>query len=352
MEKNKLIYVILHLKTLTFGGELMNQRVLNMLYTLNSLEKKQQKDACYLEELPLKAINKNISKKNKIKVVNNYFFRNKDIYVSKHNRFAPYPLHSHTFLEINYMLEGSAKQIVNGKSITLHRGDLLLLDVGAEHSISTLGEKDLLINILFRNSNINIDFLKDLRRSRSVLYDFLLKSPIKANEKQNFLIFRTGKSKKIARIMDEIIEEYFLKKEFSDTIIKSYLHILVTNLVRDYQFVEQEPQSKTRKIVIEILDEIDKEFNTITLQKIASKYGYNKNYLSNLFKKEVGKPFSEVVIQKKMTQAHTLIMSTSLPISKIVEAVGISNKSFFYKKYYDFYKEKPLADRHRNLINI
>lgn len=85
--------------------------------------------------------------------------------------------------------------------------------------------------------------------------------------------------------MDEIIEEYFLKKEFSDTIIKSYLHILVTNLVRDYQFVEQEPQSKTRKIVIEILDEIDKEFNTITLQKIASKYGYNKNYLSNLFKK-------------------------------------------------------------------
>jgi AraC-like DNA-binding protein len=330
----------------------MNQRVLNMLYTLNSLEKKQQKDAHYLEDLPAKAINNKLLQKKEIKVINNYFFRNKDIYVSKHNRFAAYPLHSHTFLEINYMLEGKANQIVNGKEITLHRGDLLLLDVGAEHSIDVLGENDLLINILFRNTNINIDFLKDLRRSRSVLYDFLLKSPIKANEKQNYLIFRTAKNQKIAQIMDEMIEEYFLKKEFSDTIIKSYLHILVTNLVRDYQIIDQQPQSKTRKIVIEILDEIDKDFNSITLQKIAGKYGYNKNYLSNLFKKEVGKSFSEVVIQKKMTQAHTLIMSTSLPISKIVEAVGISNKSFFYKKYYEFYKEKPLADRQRNLINI
>ncbi|MFT8748500.1 AraC family transcriptional regulator [Liquorilactobacillus nagelii] len=330
----------------------MNQRVLNMLYTLNSIEKKQKKNACYLEEMPKKAIDKNFSQKKEIKVLNNYFFRNKDIYVSKHNRFAPYPLHSHTFLEINYMLEGKADQIVNGKPITLNRGDLLLLDVGAEHSIDTLGEGDLLINILFRNTNINIDFLKDLRRSRIVLYDFLLKSPIKANEKQNYLIFRTAKNYKISQIMDEMIEEYFLKKEFSDTIIKSYLHILVTNLVRDYQIVDQQPQSKTRRIVIEILDEIDKEYNSISLQKLANKYGYNKNYLSNLFKKEVGKSFSDVVIQKKLTQAHTLIMSTSLPISKIIEAVGISNKSFFYKKYYEFYKEKPLADRQRNLIKI
>ncbi|MFT9451311.1 AraC family ligand binding domain-containing protein, partial [Liquorilactobacillus ghanensis] len=198
----------------------MNQRVLNMLYTLNSIEKKQREDFHYLEEMPPNAISKELSKKEKRKVLNNYFFKNKDIYISKHNRFAPYPTHSHTFLEINYMLEGEAKQVVNGKALILNRGDLLLLDVGAEHSIEALGENDLLINILFRNSNINIDFLKDLRRSRSVLYDFLLKSPIKANEEQNYLIFRTAKNNKISQIMDEIIEEYFLKKEFSDAIIK------------------------------------------------------------------------------------------------------------------------------------
>jgi hypothetical protein len=74
----------------------------------------------------------------------------------------------------------------------LNKGDLLLLDVGAEHSIKSLGKNDLLVNIF----NINIDLLKDLRRSRSVLYDFLLRSSVKSSQQQNFLVFRTAKNKK------------------------------------------------------------------------------------------------------------------------------------------------------------
>lgn len=316
-----------------------------MLQTLNTLEIKQEKSSKYLEDMPSQAINKKLTKENKIKVLNNYFFRNRDIYISKHNRFAPYPTHSHTFLEINYMLKGNAKQIVNNQDITLHQGDLLLLDVGAKHSIDKLGQNDLLINILFRNSNINIDLLKDLRRSRSALYDFLLKSSINSNNDQKYLIFRTSRNQKISQILDEIIEEYFLKKEFSDTIIKAYLEILITNLVRDYPVKNEEKQSKQQKLIITMLNEIDEEYNSMTLDKLAKKHNYNKNYLSNLFKKKVGKSFSQIILQKKLTQAHILITSTTLPISKIIEKVGISNNTYFYKKYYAFYKERPLSSR-------
>lgn len=325
---------------------MLNARVLTMLSTLNPLEIKQQQNHNYIEEMPNNAINKVLSKEKQTKVLNNYFFRNKDIYISRHNRFAPYPTHSHTFLEFNYMLSGSAAQIIDGKPIQLHQGDLLLLDAGTQHSIATLGEKDLLINILFKNSNINIDLLKDLRRSHSVLYDFLLKSSINVqNEKESFILFKTANNNKISQIIDAIIEEYFLKKEYSNTVIKAYLQILITNLVRDYHVPDHRPQGKKYKLVIALLNEIDKNYKTITLQKMAHKYSYNRNYLSNLFKKEVGKSFTDIVIQKKMTQAHTLITSTTLPISTIIETVGISNKNYFYKKYYAFYKEKPLASR-------
>jgi AraC-like DNA-binding protein/mannose-6-phosphate isomerase-like protein (cupin superfamily) len=326
----------------------LNKRVLNMLDTLNSLELQQKESDQYLEEMPAKAINHELSKKTRVKVLNNYFFKNKDIYISKHNRFAPYPTHSHTFLEINYMLKGRAEQVVNGKALTLNKGDLLLLDVGAEHSIKSLGKNDLLVNILFRNSNINIDLLKDLRRSRSVLYDFLLRSSVKSSQQQNFLVFRTAKNKKIAQIMNEIIDEYFLKREFSDTVIKAYLQVLITNLVRDYRVLDNQPQSKSRKLIIEILDEIDKQYMDINLDKLAAKHNYNKNYLSNLFKKEVGEPFSAVVLKKRLTQANILITSTELPISQIIQAVGISNYSYFYKKYYNFYHKLPLEQRKAN----
>ncbi|MFT8836985.1 helix-turn-helix domain-containing protein [Liquorilactobacillus satsumensis] len=328
---------------------MLSSRVLNMLSTFNAIEAEQQKNHKYVEEMPASAINKEASKKDKLKVLNDYFFRNKDIYISKHNRFAAYPKHTHMFLEINYMLKGNASQVVDGNKVKLVQGDLLLLDVGAEHAIAALGEDDLLINILFRNSNINIELLKDLRRSRSVLYDFLLKSSMGENSsKQDYLIFRTAHNHKIAEILDEIIEEYFRKREFSDSVIKAYLQILITNLVRDYHIADVKKNNKSQKLVIAMLAEIDKNYATISLDKVAGKYNYNKNYLSNIFKREVGKPFSKVILQKKMTQAHTLITSTTLPISRIIEAVGITNKSYFYKKYYEFYKEKPLAERQFN----
>ncbi|MCP0887421.1 helix-turn-helix domain-containing protein [Ligilactobacillus sp. WILCCON 0076] len=326
----------------------MNPRVLNMLSTLNSLEIEQQQNHNYIEEMPDNAINKKLSKENRIKVLNNYFFRNKDIYISRHNRFAPYPNHSHTFLEFNYMLQGSAQQIVDGQTITLTQGDLLLLDIGATHSIAALGKNDLLINILFRNNNINIEFLKDLRRSRSVLYDFLLKSSINLQQKsrqQTHLLFKTANNVKISQIIDSIIEEYFLKREYSNTIIKAYLQILITNLVRDYHLPENKQKSKKDKLIIAMLSEVDKNYQSISLKDLAKKYSYNRNYLSNLFKKEVGKSFTDVVMQKKITQAHILITSTTLPVNNIIETVGFSNKNSFYKKYYAFYKEKPLASR-------
>lgn len=326
---------------------LLNQRVLNMLQTLSPLEVKQEKNHQYLEDMPQQAISKQLSQIKKFKVLNNYFFRNRDVYISKHNRFAPYPTHTHTFLEMNYMLTGHAEQLVNDKKVVLHQGDLLLLDVGTRHSIGMLSQNDLLINILFRNSNININFLNDLRRSRSVLYDFLLKSAVKKNdESQKYLIFRTANNKEISQILDNIIEEYFLKKEFSDTMIKAYLQLLITSLVRNYHDVtEHHEKSKTKKLVIAMLNEIDEKYASITLEKLAKKYCYNRNYLSNLFKKEVGKSFSEIVLQKRLIQAHTLIVSTTLPISKIIEKIGISNKTYFYKKYYEFYKEKPTTCR-------
>ena len=327
---------------------MLNRRVMTMLRTLNPIETKQKQDECYLEEIPANTIERT-GQTNSFKVLNNYFFKNKDIYISKHNRFAPYPTHSHSFLEINYMLEGKSVQAVDGEKVVLNKGDLLLLDVGATHSIGALSESDLLINILFRNSNINIDLLKDLRRSRSVLYDFLLKSSMKSNQKKDFLIFRTAKNYKISQIMDEIIEEYFLKREFSDTVIKACLQILITNLVRNYRILENEPQSKTRKIMIEVLDEIDKNYTDINLKQVAEKYNYNKNYFSNLFKKEVGRSFSETVLKKRLTQANVLITSTTLPINQIAQAVGISNYSFFYKKYFEFYKELPSEQRKNGL---
>ena len=166
----------------------MKKEIIRKLHELTPVEERQRKTGLFIEDMPAGALN---MQEGHGRTLNNYFFRNREIYLSRHNRFAPYPLHRHTFLEINYMLRGSADQTVDGNLVHLDQGDLILLDVGTSHSISALGENDLLINILFRNTNISLDLLKELKGQGSVLFNFLLKEEDERKATRDFVVFRT-----------------------------------------------------------------------------------------------------------------------------------------------------------------
>lgn len=324
----------------------MNTRILNALKQTTLIEEKQKASHCFVEDMPPYAINQELSLKEHGRVLRNYFFKNKDIYISRHNRYADYPTHTHTFLEMNYMLQGHATEIVDDKKITLNTGDLLLLDEGSTHSIKALGDNDLLINILFRTKNISINLLNDLRRSNNIFYDFLLSQVIEdSNHKRDYLVFTKKRNTEVPETLDRIIDEYYLKRDFSNSIIKSYLSILLVQLVREYPLNGPHQENKSSLLAIKVLKAIAEEYKTVSLEELANRYNYNKNYLSNIFKSEVCQTFSEVLTRQRLIQAHTLIASTSLPIATIMEQVGIKNKTFFYQKYKNYYKTLPSTDR-------
>ena len=325
------------------GGILMNPRILIRLRQHELIEKEQLKTGKHIVNIPSEALYKDSITSNQ-KVLNNYFFRNRDVYISKHPRFAPYPTHSHQFLEINYMLNGTCEQIVDGVPVHLNQGDLLLIDVGCSHSVGKLNENDILINLLFRDKSIDINFLDNMRRSNSVLYDFLLNQKSNNHDSTDYIVFKNNIDNDIRYTMEDIITEYYSKKEFSNSIITNYLQILLTKLVRHYH-VPMKKNNHTQLLVIKILKEIDNNYDTITLSKIAKQLGYNRNYLSNFIKKETGKTFGTLVVDKRLIQAHNLISSTTMPISEIIETVGMKNRTSFYKKYKEYYHSLPGDER-------
>ena len=318
------------------------------LLELNDIEKRQKKTGTFIEDMPAEAYDK----KKQQKTLNDSFFQNKDIYVSRHNRFAPYPMHTHTFLEINYLLQGQIDENINGKKIHLTQGDLILLDVGTSHSLGTLAEDGILINISFMDKNISLNFLKNLKGSNNILYQFLLNRSLDRDASQDYLIFRTEHNQKIRQILDEIIAEYYNQADFSDIVIKSYLNILITQLIRNYQVQAPQAENSKQDLAYELLEDIAAEYATISLQDLADRYAYNRNYLSNVFKEEIGLTFSEALNQQRIMQAHNLLLSSDLPISTIIDRVGISNKSFFYKKYFEQYHMTPKESRKANQTTI
>lgn len=326
----------------------MDPQIKEQLFRLNPHEIAQKETGTFIMDYPKKSFSE---ENGEINMLNRYFFKNKDIWVSKHNRYADYPYHSHQFLELNYMLSGSCCQIIEGKEEQLQEGELLLLDTGCHHSIKATGDRDILINILFRDKNINLSWLAEIKKKNSLVYDFLLNSAVEGHSFKKYIIFKSTNIPHIKQILDQIITEYFRNEAFSTKIITFYLPILFTELVRKCDtylsdtVMNQAISSNT--IILSALRLIEKEYREITLSSTAEKLGYNKNYLSNVIKNKTGSTFTELVNKQKILAADLLIESTTAPISEIIEQVGFQNKTHFYNLYKATYHMLPQERRQK-----
>lgn len=325
----------------------LNKFVFDHLLKQNNLEKQQSRNHKFVNDIPQSVLDNKSGEKNGIpSLTKDYFFKYHSVYISKHNRFAPYPEHSHKFLELNYVLSGNCKQVINGKDVTLNEGDILLMNIGCRHSIFALNEHDILINVLFRDKNISLDLLNSIHSNNSLTYKFLSDISLGRNTGEQYIIF--PKNADIQNTMNSIIEEHYLEEPFSNSIIELYLDILISKLLRHHPMPTVKLHNSQQELVFKCLKEIDQNYQTITLEGLANKFGYNKEYLGNLIRKITKSNFSDLKTKQRLIQANNLLQSSTLPINKIIESVGIKNKNFFYKKFTAMYGASPAEIRRKN----
>lgn len=277
---------------------------------------------------------------------NELFFKNNSIYISKHHRFAPYPLHSHQFLELNYMYSGKCREVVNGKEIKLHEHDLILLDTGSKHKIDPLNENDILVNFLFKGSNLSLDFLNNINQQYSPSFNFVMNAIIGSNEDnhQNFM-YINGKNSALPIVLEQVMNEYFFPKRFSNQIIKNYIPIIFFELARAVNAQIENEVTPNNEIIVPILKSIEQNYATISLDKLAEEISYSKNYVSNLIKDKTGQTFSELLNEQRMQHAYDLLTNTDLPVGTIIDRIGMSNRTQFYNKFEKYYHQKPSSLR-------
>ena len=74
--------------------------------------------------------------------------RGKLITVRPHSRFVEFPMHRHNYVEIMYVVQGSITHVIDGSELTLHKGDLLMLNQYVEHAIHRAEYEDIGINFI------------------------------------------------------------------------------------------------------------------------------------------------------------------------------------------------------------
>lgn len=323
---------------------MISPKIMNKLVTANSIEQKQLNHRQFFNDLSPYVLIKDGNQR----IVNKKLLSHRSIYLSKHNRFAPYPLHSHEFVEINYMLKGECNELVEGEHVHLTQGDVLMMDIGCHHCINQLDKNDLMINLIFNNKNISFKFLDKTHKKNSFIYQYLFNISLQNKNKQKFIIF--PKNEDITNTMDDIINEYYSGFTYHRLIIDNYFNILLAKIIRNYPMIEKHVYDKQEKLLVDLLTEISNNYRDISLGKLANHYGYTKPYLSNLIKKLTGHTFIEIRTQKRLEQAQYLLTSSNYPIAKICELVGIHNQNFFYTKFKQRFQMLPSDYRKKNYL--
>ncbi|KOF56773.1 MULTISPECIES: AraC family transcriptional regulator [Clostridium] len=260
--------------------------------------------------------------------------------IRKHTRFINFPNHTHNYIEVSYVYEGSLIQIIDGRKIKLEKGEIIFLNQYITHEIEASGKGDIIINFIIKPEFF--DYILTLLGDENVISKFLITTLYKDYEAGEYLYFKVSEKKEIQDLLTKIITELYELTIMRDAAIKLLVGLLLVELSRNSENIEVYSMNNYEKmIIISIFKYIDENYNKATLGEASEKLKQPNYKLSKLIKKHTGMTFKELLQEKRLSKAIELLQMSSYSISEIIELVGYENPTYFYKIFEKKYGVTP-----------
>ena len=268
------------------------------------------------------------------------------IAIRPHTRFAHFPEHRHNYIEMVVMLQGHlTTSIVDGDTITLSEGDILLMNRHARHEILPCSRDDLALNFIilpefFTRESASYD--RD-----NILRDFIIASLSEKKRYSDYLLYHAAGVITVENLMENLIWTLIHHANDMNLIILSTMDLLLMNLAALSADTLKDMRSKGQNITISALEYIDHNYKNGTLDELAANTGYTTAYLSRLLKSNTGHNFKQLLQQRKLQQAAYYLENTTLTTERIIEKIGYENSAYFYRVFAAKYGCSPREYRNK-----
>lgn len=269
------------------------------------------------------------------------------IAVRTHTRFVHFPVHRHNFIEVLYVCEGQLVNIIDGRNVTVNKGELLFLNQFTKHEILPAGENDIAINFMVLPEFFDVAYT--MAGNNNVLADFLVNVLRKDEERGEYLHFKVAEVLQIQNLLENIIYSIVTGKGDQSRIHQTTMGLIFLYLLDSVQYVEMRlPNQYENMIAMTTLDYIEQQYRTATLTDLCRELHLPMHLLSKMIKKSTGFNFKELLKRKRLNKAAELMCDTDLPVSDIIAAVGYENNSYFHRVFKERYQMTPRAFRIKN----
>ncbi len=267
------------------------------------------------------------------------------ITMRKHTRFVHFPPHTHDYVEVVYMCQGQTTHIINNKKITLRQGELLFLGQNASHEIYKAGAEDIAVNFIVL-PDFFAETLPAIGDEETPLKQFVVNCLCGNNEGINHLYYKVSSVTEIQNLMENLLLIVMgdlpnKRKQSQMTMALLFMQLLT----HTESLATQTPEVEA---VFKALSYIEANYKNGSLTEAAKELHYDISWLSREISRKTGKTYTDLVQEKRLSQAAFLLKNTNLKVSDISLAVGYENISYFHRLFTKSYKTSPRGYKIQN----
>lgn len=266
-----------------------------------------------------------------------------------------YPIHSHTHMELIYVVKGSLKVKVGVSDYVLNSGEFTIIDPFELHGLYHTGEANstyiLELNTEFYDpceeeiifvsayglyqDAAGKDFPK-IKETIDRIFELHLTTMTKYSD--DILIFPMGISDSDA--------------DYEKILLRSLINYFELYFTSEYFLLSDHKENSLRDNALQanrlksILSYFYQNFpKKIHLQDVADLTFVNRYHISHLVKSGIGLTFSELLQHIRIEKAEIYLLATDMPINQIVFELGFSSYRYFNQHFKNLFHMTPNAYR-------
>jgi len=242
--------------------------------------------------------------------------------------------HKHTFLEIVYVISGSAIHETAANSYVVSRGDIVIVNYDTPHAFHELSGQepftayDLMFTPDFLDTSLI--FANDFQELCS---SFLFYSLFPQQQSIGPDLHLTGSSYgAFGELFNRIYLEFTGRQKGYLGLMRAYVTELIIKLFRRMEStIEGKLSPRQKESVASAVTYLRENYHKhITLESLAMHIFLHKDYLNRIFREATGLPVNAFLQKLRVEEACHLLVSTDMTVAEISDACGFGDVKAFY----------------------
>lgn len=265
-----------------------------------------------------------------------YFRPNEHIQIQFSDEYPDYIgiLHQHKFIEIVYILSGTAMHTIAGKTMPVKRGDLFIVNMDTPHVFLPDNDPqepfrayDLIFTPEFFDQSMTGDLALETLSNSFMFYSLFghpVHHPYFSVSGSSYTMFED--------LFKRIYDEHRGQKKGYIEIIRAYLLQLIVTIFRmEDGDANKSPSDRSTQTVNYVLDYLQKNYSRhISIQELADRVFFNRDYLARIFRKQTGTTITNMLQKIRLEQVCHLLSTTEQTVAQIADTCGFDDRKHFY----------------------